>query len=81
MNTADRIIRRAFRPRARLLQPLGDQLICSPQLALFELAKSAYDAGAARVRYWFTRVSQPPWLRINWRFGQSLACESANSCL
>lgn len=38
-----------FRPKARLLQLLGDQLIGSPRLAVFELVKNAYDADAARV--------------------------------
>ena len=38
-----------FRPRARLLQLLGDQLIGSPRLALFELVKNAYDADASNV--------------------------------
>ena len=38
--------RRPFRPRARLLQLLGDQLIRSPGIAAFELAKNAYDADA-----------------------------------
>lgn len=36
----------SFRPRARLLQLLGDQLIGSPRLAIFELVKNAYDADA-----------------------------------
>lgn len=35
-----------FRPRARLLQLLGDQLIGSPRLAVFELVKNAFDADA-----------------------------------
>ena len=39
----------AFRPRARLLQLLGDQLIGSSRLAIFELVKNAYDADATRV--------------------------------
>lgn len=39
----------AFRPRARLLQMLGDQLIGSPRLAIFELVKNAYDADADTV--------------------------------
>jgi signal transduction histidine kinase len=43
-------IRKAFRPRARLLQLLGDQLIGSPKLAVFELVKNAYDADASFVR-------------------------------
>ncbi len=38
-----------FRPRARLLQLLGDQLIGSPRLAVFELVKNAYDADAEAV--------------------------------
>ena len=38
----------AFRPRARLLQILGDQLIGSPRLAVFELVKNAYDADASK---------------------------------
>ena len=39
-----------FRPRARLLQLLGDELIGSPRLAIFELVKNAYDADARLVR-------------------------------
>ncbi|MBM1297546.1 ATP-binding protein [Serratia nematodiphila] len=38
-----------FRPRARLLQLLGDQLIGSSRLAVFELVKNAYDADAEEV--------------------------------
>jgi len=38
-----------FRPRARLLQLLGDQLIGTPRLAVFELVKNGYDADAERV--------------------------------
>ena len=38
-----------FRPRARLLQLLGDELIGSPRLAVFELVKNAYDADATSV--------------------------------
>jgi len=43
------IIRLPFRPRARLLQLLGDQLIGTPRLAVFELVKNAYDADAKTV--------------------------------
>lgn len=39
-----------FKSRARLLQHLGDQLIGTPRLAVFELVKNAYDADASRVR-------------------------------
>lgn len=38
-----------FRPKARLLQLLGDQLIGNPRLAVFELVKNAYDADADKV--------------------------------
>ncbi len=38
-----------FRPRARLLQLLGDQLIGTPRLAVFELVKNGYDADAETV--------------------------------
>lgn len=44
-----REIRQPFRPRARLLQLLGDELIGSPRLAVFELVKNAYDADANNV--------------------------------
>ncbi len=49
VNTADAApaqISRTFRPTARLLQLLGDELIASPRLAVFELVKNAYDADA-----------------------------------
>ena len=39
----------SFRPRARLLQLLGDELIGNPRLAVFELVKNAYDADANTV--------------------------------
>jgi signal transduction histidine kinase len=38
-----------FRPRARLLVLLGDQLIREPGIAVFELVKNAYDADARNV--------------------------------
>ncbi len=41
--------RHIFKPRARLLQQLGDQLIGTPRLAVFELVKNAYDADANAV--------------------------------
>ena len=39
-----------FRPRARVLQLLGDELIGNDRLAVFELVKNAYDADATNVR-------------------------------
>ena len=44
-----REIQQSFRPRARVLRLLGDELIGSPRLAVFELVKNAYDADANRV--------------------------------
>lgn len=55
-NDADRTVSMAFRPRARLLQLLGDQLIGSPRLALFELVKNAYDADADSVAITFLDI-------------------------
>ncbi|WP_297109134.1 ATP-binding protein [uncultured Devosia sp.] len=40
----------SFKSRARLLQHLGDQLIGTPRLAVFELVKNAYDADASYVK-------------------------------
>jgi len=49
MNASPMPNKSVFRPRARLLQLLGDQLIGSPRLAVFELVKNAYDADARLV--------------------------------
>ena len=49
----------AFRPRARLLQLLGDQLIRSPRLAVFELVKNAYDADARRAQVTMHELGTP----------------------
>lgn len=43
------VVTAPFRPRARLLQLLGDELIGSARLAVFELVKNAYDADATNV--------------------------------
>lgn len=48
-----------FRPRARLLQLLGDQLIGSPRLAVFELVKNAYDADAEHVTVTLNGLDTP----------------------
>jgi anti-sigma regulatory factor (Ser/Thr protein kinase) len=39
-----------FKPRARLILQLGDQLIRNENIALFELVKNAYDADASIVK-------------------------------
>ena len=48
-----------FRPRARLLQLLGDELIGSPRLAVFELVKNAYDADAGMVGVALRNIGRP----------------------
>lgn len=45
----ERVVEQVFRPRARVLQLLGDELIGTPRLAVFELVKNAYDADANAV--------------------------------
>ena len=42
-------ISQSFRPRARILRLLGDELIANDRLAIFELVKNAYDADANEV--------------------------------
>lgn len=41
--------KQAFRPRARLLELLGEQLIDNARLAVFEMVKNSYDADANKV--------------------------------
>jgi HSP90 family molecular chaperone len=36
-----------FRPRARIIRTIGDQLISGPEAAVIELVKNAYDADAS----------------------------------
>ena len=48
-----------FRPRARLLQLLGDQLIRDPRIGVFELVKNAYDADSPSVKVIFENVEDP----------------------
>ena len=45
-----------FRPRARLLQLLGDQLIRDPRIGVFELVKNSYDADSPSVEIIFRDV-------------------------
>jgi signal transduction histidine kinase len=54
-----------FRPRARLLQLLGDELIGSPRLAVFELVKNAYDACARNVVVTLGGLdTRRPWIEV-----------------
>ena len=45
-----------FRPRARMLRLLGDQLIRDPRIAVFELLKNAYDADATEAAVTLRRI-------------------------
>jgi len=49
----------SFKPRARLLQLLGDQLIRDPRIGVFELVKNAYDADSPSVDVIFRNVEDP----------------------
>jgi signal transduction histidine kinase len=48
-----------FKPRARLLLQLGDQLIRNESIALIELVKNAYDADSSRVNVSMQNVDKP----------------------
>jgi hypothetical protein len=47
-----------FRPRARIMELLGEQLIKNHTLALFELIKNSYDADASEVTLLLLNVDQ-----------------------
>ncbi len=53
-----------FKPRARLLMLLGDQLIRDPGIAVFELAKNAYDADSLDVSITMSEITDPARGRI-----------------
>lgn len=48
-----------FKPRARLLLQLGDQLIKNESIALVELVKNSYDADATHVDVYMENVDNP----------------------
>lgn len=48
-----------FKPRARLLLQLGDQLIRNENIALLELVKNSYDADATTISVNMERVDNP----------------------
>lgn len=58
-NPSNEPLKLPFRPRARLLQLLGDQLIGTPRLAVFELVKNAYDADAESVTVTLQGLNTP----------------------
>ncbi|MCK9425382.1 MAG: ATP-binding protein [Ignavibacteriaceae bacterium] len=47
-----------FRPRARLLLQLGDQLIKNESIAILELVKNCYDAGASYAKIEMEKLNQ-----------------------
>lgn len=53
------VTRHAFKPRARLLLLLGDQLIRDAGLAVFELVKNAYDADATTCTVTLSHIDTP----------------------
>lgn len=48
-----------FRPRARIMELLGEQLIKNHTLALFELIKNSYDADASKVDLTLIGIDSP----------------------
>ena len=57
-------ITQSFRPRARLIQLLGDELIGGSRLAVLELVKNAYDADANEVVVTINLASNEPTITV-----------------
>jgi len=47
-----------FKPRARLIKQLGEQLIANEKIAISELVKNAYDACASKVKISFENIDK-----------------------
>ena len=59
----DNIIQSPFKPRARMLLQLGDQLIKNESVALVELVKNSYDADATHVEIMLSDIdNKRQWL-------------------
>ena len=54
-----------FKPKARIIRTIGDQLISGPEAAVIELVKNAYDADASFVEIKFSPPLQPGAGRIS----------------
>ncbi len=54
----------SFRPRARIIRTIGDQLISGPEAAVIELVKNSYDADASMVEVKFAPPLRPGHGRI-----------------
>lgn len=48
-----------FKPRARILLQLGDQLIRNESIALLELVKNSYDADATEISITMSKIDEP----------------------
>ena len=48
-----------FKPRARIMLQLGDQLIKNESIALLELVKNSYDADARKVHVVMRNIDDP----------------------
>lgn len=59
LSKQDKVIPARFKPRARLLLQLGDQLIKNESIALIELVKNSYDADANNVEIYMEHVDDP----------------------
>ncbi|GGK07444.1 hypothetical protein GCM10007084_33210 [Parabacteroides faecis] len=57
-NDKDEIREKTFRPKAHILSLLGDELIKSPVMAIYELVKNAYDADAMKVDVNFNNIDK-----------------------
>lgn len=56
---SEKVTKVVFRPRARLLLQLGDQLIKNESIALIELVKNSYDADANKVDVYMENADNP----------------------
>ena len=59
LGNTEKEIKAKFKPRARLLIQLGDQLIKNESIALIELVKISYDADAKQVNIYMENVDHP----------------------
>lgn len=57
-NSIDEIRKKTFNPKANILNLLGDELIKSPVMAIYELVKNAYDADAMTVNVNFNNIDK-----------------------
>ena len=58
-SNSEETIKLKFKPRARLLLQLGEQLIRNESIALLELVKNSFDADASTVDVYMDQVDKP----------------------